>query len=83
MFKYHAGNAAIKPYKSNTTGAALVYVYIRKYAEPQPQDIEDVVDGAKARKILRDGQILIIRNGEIYSVTGAKVEWMKEWTFSD
>lgn len=74
MFKYHAGNKAIKPYKSNTTGASLVYVYIRKYVEPQPQGIEDVKSNEKAQKILRDGQMLIIRNGMTYSVTGAKVE---------
>jgi len=72
MFKYHAGNHAIKPYKPSTTGAALVYVYIRKYVEPQ--GIEDVESGVKASKVLRDGQILIIRNGETYSITGAKVE---------
>ena len=74
MFKYHAGNKAIKPYKSNTTGASLVYVYIRKYVEPQPQGIEDVKSNEKAQKILRDGQMLIIRNGMTYSVTGAKVK---------
>lgn len=72
MFKYHAGNAAIKPYKSNTTGAVFVYVYIRKYQDPQ--GIEDVNAEVKAQKILREGQILIIRNGEMYTISGMKVE---------
>ena len=72
MFKYHAGNKAIKPYKSNTTGAVFVYVYIRKYQDPQ--GIEDVNAEVKAQKILRDGQILIIRNGETFSITGARVQ---------
>ena len=34
MFKYHAGNAAIKPYKAGTVGAVYVYVYVRPYTEP-------------------------------------------------
>lgn len=72
MFKYHAGNKAIKPYKSNTTGAVFVYVYIRKYQDPQ--GIEDVNAEVKAQKILREGQILIIRNGETYTISGMKVE---------
>lgn len=72
MFKYHAGNKAIKPYKSNTTGAVYVYVYIRKYQDPQ--GIEDVNAEVKAQKILREGQILIIRNGETYTISGMKVE---------
>lgn len=72
MFKYHAGNAAIKPYKSNTAGAVYVYVYVRPYKNPQ--GIEDVTDGAKARKIVRDGQILIIRNDAVYTITGMKIE---------
>lgn len=71
MFKYHAGNKAIKPYKSNTTGAVFVYVYIRKYQDPQ--GIEDVNAEVKAQKILREGQILILRNGETFSITGARV----------
>ena len=39
-----------------------------------PEGIEDVADGAKAQKILRDGQLVIIRNGEAYSVTGVRVQ---------
>lgn len=72
MFKYHAGNAAIKPYKSNTTGAVYVYVYVRPYKNPQ--GIEDVESETKAQKILRDGQILIIRNDAVYTITGMKIE---------
>ena len=71
MFKYHAGNKAIKPYKSNTTGAVYVYVYIRKYVNSE--GIEDVNAEVKVQKIVRNGQVLILRNGETYSITGAKV----------
>lgn len=72
MFKYHAGNAAIKPYKANTAGAVYVYVYVRPYKNPQ--GIEDVESETKAQKILRDGQILIIRNDAVYTITGMKIE---------
>lgn len=74
MFKYHAGNAAIKPYKATTTGAVYVYVYIRKYVEPSPTGVENTKAEVKAQKVIRDGQVLIIRNGEKYDVTGAKVK---------
>ena len=33
-FKYHATNAAIKPYKASTAGAVYVYVYVRKHIMP-------------------------------------------------
>lgn len=72
MFKYHAGNAAIKPYKLNTNGAVYVYVYVRKYRNPQ--GIEDAETGVKAHKVLRDGQLLIIRNGETFNANGVKVD---------
>lgn len=70
MFKYHSGNAAIKPYKAGTTGAIYVYAYFRKYVEPKPTDIENVELNNAARKIFRDGQIIIIRNGVEYSIDG-------------
>jgi len=36
--------------------------------------VENVKAATKAKKIVRNGQVLIIRNGEKYSVMGAKVE---------
>ena len=39
-----------------------------------PEGIEDVKDGVSARKVLRDGQLLIIRNGETFNANGIKVE---------
>ncbi len=74
MFKYHSGNAAIKPYKNATTGAVYVYAYVRKYVEPSPTGVENAKTEVKAEKVLRNGQVLIIRNGKTYTVTGAKVE---------
>ena len=76
MFKYHAGNAAIKPYKATTTGAVYVYAYYRKYVEPSSATgVEDIQPSEVSyQKVLRDGQVLIIRNGETYTITGTKVQ---------
>ena len=76
MFKYHAGNAAVKPYKATTTGAVYVYAYYRKYVEPSPATgVEDIQPSEVSyQKVLRNGQVLIIRNGETYTITGAKVQ---------
>ena len=74
MFKYNAGNAAIKPYKLNTAGAVYVYAYVRKYVDPVETGMEETQDPlVESRKILRDGQVLILRNGEVYTVTGMKL----------
>ena len=81
MFKYHAGNAAIKPYKLNTAGAVYVYAYVRKYVKPSPgtgiDEVQDDRSGSGAgncTKVLRDGKVLIIRNGATYDLTGRRVE---------
>jgi len=72
MFKYNAGNAAVKPYKINTAGAVYVYVYVRKYVDPG-QGIEDIEESTPAQKILREGQILILRNGHTYTIEGKRL----------
>lgn len=76
MFKYHAGNAAIKPYKLNTAGAVYVYAYYRKYVEPSPATGMESIQPSEVsyQKVLRNGQVLIIRNGETYTITGMKVQ---------
>ena len=74
MFKYHAGNAAIKPYKATTVGAVYVYAYVRKYVDPVVTGMEETqAPSIESRKILRDGQVLILRNGEVYTVIGMKL----------
>lgn len=75
MFKYHAGNAAIKPYKTSTTGAVYVYAYVRKYVEPGPAtDVENTEVETKAQKVLQNGQILILRGDAVYTITGVRVK---------
>ena len=73
-FKYHAGNAAIKPYKANTTGAEYVYAFVRKYVEPTPTGVDAVNGAAEVQKVLRNGELLIIRNEVAYTVTGVMKE---------
>ncbi len=76
MFKYHIGNAAIKPYKAGTTGAVYVYAYYRKYVEPSPATGVEGIRPSEVsyQKILRGGQLFILRGGEMYDATGAKIE---------
>ncbi|MCI6420016.1 MAG: Ig-like domain-containing protein [Bacteroidales bacterium] len=75
MFKYHAGNAAIKPYKTSTTGAVYVYAYVRKYVEPGPAtDVENTEVETKVQKVLQNGQILILRGDAVYTITGVRVK---------
>lgn len=38
------------------------------------EGIEDVESGVEVRKVVRDGRILIIRNGETYTLTGVRVK---------
>lgn len=42
-------------------------------APDDPTAIDEVNAGVKARKVFKDGQMLIERNGELYNMTGAKV----------
>jgi len=74
MFKYHSGNAAIKPYKAATTGAVYVYAYYRKYVAPTPTALDQVQAAPEAQKLLRNGQIIILRNGVEYSIDGKRLK---------
>ena len=75
MFKYHVGNAAIKPYKVNSAGAVYVYAYVRKYVEPGPAtNVENTEVETKAQKVLQNGQILILRGDAVYTITGVRVK---------
>ena len=74
MFKYLAGNKAIKPYKAATAGAVYVYAYVRKYVAPSPTGLEDVPsDKVQCTKVLRDGQLYIMYDGQMYDVQGQRV----------
>lgn len=72
-FKYHAGNAAVKPYKVNTSGAVYVYAYVRKYIAPVLSGVDNTELSIEVRKVIRNGELLILRGGETYTVTGTLV----------
>ena len=74
-FKYHIGNAAVKPYKANTAGAVYVYVYVRKYVPEDATGIDKVQsDNVQSTKVLRDGQLFIIRGEHMYDAQGRLVK---------
>ena len=76
-FKYHIGNAAVKPYKANTAGAVYVYVYVRKYVPEDATGIEQTVISnqySDIQKVLRDGQLFIIRGEHMYDTQGRLVK---------
>ena len=50
---------------------AQCHVYV---IPKNPQGIDNAEENVPAQKILREGQIFILRNGEMYSVTGARVQ---------
>lgn len=58
---------------SKTEKAIDEYVTIYIKMTSQPQGIEDVQSAVEVRKIVRDGQVLIIRNGVTYTTTGIRL----------
>lgn len=44
------------------------------YPSPTPTDIENVAEKGAARKVLRNGQVLIIRDDKTYTIIGTRVE---------
>lgn len=75
MFKYHAGNKAIKPYKAATAGAVYVYAYYRKFVPKDPTGVGQVPsDQVPCTKMLRNGQLYIMYDGQMYDVRGQRVK---------
>lgn len=44
------------------------------YPSPTPTDIENVAEQNAARKVIRNGQVLIIRDDKTYTIIGTRVE---------
>ena len=68
---YSAQSGLIRQYASNAMCTPL-NVYVRKYVEQVNTDIEAVNSAVEVQKVIRDGELLIIRNGETYTLTGEK-----------
>ena len=71
IFKYYATNNAIKLYSA--AGSVPIYAYYRKYVAPVQTGVDETRVNTEIRKVIRDGQLLIIRNGETYTVTGERL----------
>ena len=70
--RYSTSNDIIKAYKTSSGATQYVYVYVRKYIDPST-NVEGVESTVSAQKLLRDGQIVIIRNGVLYSIDGKRL----------
>lgn len=55
-------------------GAGMSYSGYTTECGDSPQDVENVATKPSAVKMLRDGQMVIIRGNAVYSITGARIE---------
>ncbi len=71
----HAINRTAAPSASKPASDVCAPYYMRKFFRDS-QGIEAVShqQSAVSRKVLRDGQLLIERNGEVYTIHGARIE---------
>ena len=74
-FEFIAENAAVYVKFETTTADAVVVKHINILRAEEPiEGFEDVIDAARtATKIIRNGQLLIIRDGKVYTVQGVEV----------
>lgn len=72
---YNSQSKYIRMYAPGTNSTPL-YVYVRKYVDPSTTGIEatEGIQPANIRKILRNGQLMIIRDGKTYTVTGVMID---------
>lgn len=49
-----------------------ITICVSEEPKPDPQGVEDVTTDTDVRKIIRDGQVLILRNGTVYTLTGTQ-----------
>lgn len=52
---------------------AAQYAWMEGMPEPQPTGIENIVLTEKAKKVIVDGMIYIVRDGKLYNLQGAQV----------
>lgn len=73
-FVFTAEEADIFVKLQTTTGDAVVLKHILITGkEPEPQAIIDAKSDVKAVKVLRNGQLLILRGNKVYTVTGMEL----------
>lgn len=67
------GDVTITAKAGTKEATALIHVEANEEPEPDDQAIDDVNAQTSVQKIVRDGQVYILRNGVLYTVTGAAV----------
>ncbi len=67
------GNVTITAKAGTKEATALIHVEAKEEPEPDDQAIDDVNAQTSVQKIVRDGQVYILRNGVLYTVTGTEV----------
>ncbi|MGN0226791.1 MAG: Ig-like domain-containing protein [Paludibacteraceae bacterium] len=67
------GDVTITAKAGTKEATALIHVEANEEPEPDDQAIDDVNAQTSVQKIVRDGQVYILRNGVLYTVTGAEV----------
>lgn len=53
---------------------AAQYAWMEGMPEPQPTGIENIVLTEKAKKVVVDGMVYIVRDGKLFNMTGAQVK---------
>lgn len=67
------GDVTITAKAGTKEATALIHVEAKEEPEPDDQAIDDVNAQTSVQKIVRDGQVYILRNGVLYTVTGTEV----------
>ena len=67
------GDVTITAKAGTKEATALIHVEANEEPKPDDQAIDDVNAQTSVQKIVRDGQVYILRNGVLYTVTGAEV----------
>lgn len=71
----HAINRTAAPSASKPASDVCAPYYMRKfYRDSEGIEAVSHQQSAVSRKVLRDGQLLIERNGEVYTIHGARIE---------
>jgi hypothetical protein len=71
-FLYNVNNPRFTTYTSNTSSIMLLpQLYYRR---PSTTGMTNISAGAEVRKIIENGQIIIVRGNERYSIFGQKIQ---------
>ena len=71
VLAHSEGNTVVRVVTADGSFTAQCYVYVTKY---DPEGIDEAKDAIRVEKILREGQIFIIRGDPVYTITGMKVK---------